>query len=221
MGKRKKIIPMCGSMLIYEFLKENGEVGEEEELGDESANEKKISWNKKKVLKKKVEKQMKIQLERAKKENREEITPAKMFIETRKSRKGKDLDKETQSAIAKLEDLIQNSTEAKTFQSLFGNEKPGRVRCYGKTVTPSILKKKEEIAVIKKQHSNEVTGMKREMEGLKSLVKTMLKQQNPDLNEEEVNNMMAAALGYENSIGLCSSASSHVPHQEETFLEKC
>ncbi|KAJ1436578.1 hypothetical protein SESBI_04192 [Sesbania bispinosa] len=36
---KKEKISLCGSMLIDEFLKENGEVGEEEELGDESANE--------------------------------------------------------------------------------------------------------------------------------------------------------------------------------------
>jgi hypothetical protein len=37
------------------------------------------------------------------------------------------------------------------FQSLFGKEKPGRVCCYGRTVTPSMLKKNEEIANIKKK----------------------------------------------------------------------
>ncbi|KAL2340089.1 hypothetical protein Fmac_008029 [Flemingia macrophylla] len=38
-GKKAKRIPMCGSMLIDEFLKQNEEFCEQEELGDESANE--------------------------------------------------------------------------------------------------------------------------------------------------------------------------------------
>lgn len=50
-----------------------------------------------------------------------------------------------------------------TFQSLFGKEKPGRVRCFGRTVTPTMLKRNEEIAVIKKQHSNEMTSMVRKI----------------------------------------------------------
>ncbi|XP_050890734.1 phosphopantothenoylcysteine decarboxylase subunit VHS3-like [Lathyrus oleraceus] len=66
---------------------------------------------------------------RAKKDG-EEVTQAEMFIETRKSRKGKQVDGETQFAIDKLQESIENSVEAGTqaFQSLFGKEKPGRVR---------------------------------------------------------------------------------------------
>ncbi|KAJ1400010.1 hypothetical protein SESBI_29846, partial [Sesbania bispinosa] len=79
----------------------------------------------------------------------------------------------------------------------------------------------KKLPAIKKQRSNEVTGMKREMEGLKSLVKTMPKQQNPNLNEEEVDNMMAVALGYEITVGPRSSASSHVPHEEEESSYIC
>ncbi|CAK8536787.1 unnamed protein product [Lathyrus sativus] len=74
----------------------------------------------------------------------QEVTQAEMFIETRKSRKGKQVDEETQFVIDKLQESIKTSTETgtQTFQSLLGKEKPGRVRCYGRTVTPSLLEKK-------------------------------------------------------------------------------
>lgn len=48
----------------------------------------------------------------------------------------------------------QPSTEV--FQSVFGKEKPGRVRCYGRVTTHSLLKRNKEIAEIKKIHANEV-----------------------------------------------------------------
>ncbi|KAJ1409823.1 hypothetical protein SESBI_22449 [Sesbania bispinosa] len=54
----------------------------------------------------------------------------------------------------------------------------------------------------------------KEMEGINALMKTMLNQQNSNVNEEEVDNMMTAALGCENSVDPPSSTSSYVPHQE-------
>ncbi|XP_057449367.1 uncharacterized protein LOC130740706 [Lotus japonicus] len=152
---------------------------------------------------------------RAKKGNGEEITQPEMFIETRQSRKGKEVDKETQSVIAKLRDSIQNSSGSETFRSLFGKEKSGKVRCFGKTLTPTVFKRNEEIAAIKKQHSDEMTSVKREMEGLKFLVKSLLKQQNPNFDEGEVNGIMATALGNEKNATPHSSTSNHVPHREK------
>ncbi|CAL5185880.1 unnamed protein product [Lathyrus oleraceus] len=50
---------------------------------------------------------------RAKKDGKE-VTQAEMFIETRKSRKGKQVDGETQFAIDKLQESIENLVEAGT-----------------------------------------------------------------------------------------------------------
>ncbi|XP_057436928.1 uncharacterized protein LOC130729257 isoform X3 [Lotus japonicus] len=158
---------------------------------------------------------------RATKENGEEVTQPEMFVATRQSRKGKEVDKETQSVIPKLQDSVKNSSESETFQSLFGKEKSGKVHCYGRTVTPSMFKRKEEIAAIKKQHSNEMTSVKREMEGLKMLVKSLLLQQNPNFDEEEVNDIMGTALGNENSATPHSSTSNHVRHPEKCFALQC
>jgi hypothetical protein len=54
---------------------------------------------------------------------------------------------------------------------LFGKEKPDRVRCYGRTATPSMLKKKEQIANIKKQYEGEMSSIKERMEAYESLTK--------------------------------------------------
>ncbi|KAJ1443723.1 hypothetical protein SESBI_00321 [Sesbania bispinosa] len=151
-------------------------------------------------------------VQRAKKENRGEITQAEMFIETRKSRKGKDLDEGNTKPNLKIQ--FKTPLKLRHFNHCLATKSLVEFVAMEELSHLQFLKN-EEIAAIKKQHSNEVTSMKREMEGLKSLVKTMLKQQNPNLNEEEVDNMMATALGYENSAGPRLSASSHVPYQEE------
>ncbi|XP_020207878.1 uncharacterized protein LOC109792841, partial [Cajanus cajan] len=96
---------------------------------------------------------------RASKKDKEAPTQAEMFIETRQSKnKEKPLDLETSDAIVKLQDLIENSGQSsfEAFQSMFGKEKPGRVRCLGKVATPTLLKRNKEISEIEKRHANEV-----------------------------------------------------------------
>ncbi|KAK7317909.1 hypothetical protein RJT34_02528 [Clitoria ternatea] len=88
-----------------------------------------------------------------------------------------------------LQSECQNSSKSamNSYKSLFGKEKPGRVRCLGKTLTPTILKKNEEFAAIKKQHDSEIASqeskvgvMQNEMDGLKSIVKCLLGQSIPE-----------------------------------------
>ncbi|RHN74115.1 putative transposase, Ptta/En/Spm, plant [Medicago truncatula] len=159
----------------------------------------------------------------AKKDDGEEVTQAEMFIETRQPQKGK-TDEETEAAVAKLQDSIQDSSQSpnQVFQSLFGKEKPGKVRCFERTATSSMLKKNEEIANIKKHYEGEMTRMKermeayesltkKRMEAYESLLKCVLLQQNPNLSVDDVDNMMGHALGIENSAVHHSSTSTHVP----------
>ncbi|MED6154581.1 hypothetical protein PIB30_113900, partial [Stylosanthes scabra] len=54
-------------------------------------------------------------------------------------------------------------TEEEAFQSLFGKEQPGRVRCYGRLITQSDLKRHAEISAIKEQHQEEVQYLKGEL----------------------------------------------------------
>lgn len=138
---------------------------------------------------------------RAKKEDGSDVTQAEMFIETRTSRKGKEVDQDTQNVITKLHDSLQDSTECagEAFQSVFGKEKPGRVRCFGRMVTPTVLKRNEEIAAIKRQYSSETTRMSKQLNGLQGLVKLLLRQSNPDLDEEALDNIMENAMDVENN----------------------
>ncbi|PHU14822.1 hypothetical protein BC332_16027 [Capsicum chinense] len=49
------------------------------------------------------------------------------------------------------------------FTAVFGNEKPGRVRGYERSVTTTSLKKDEEMNKLKQKHANEVTSMKKKL----------------------------------------------------------
>ncbi|XP_058744688.1 uncharacterized protein LOC131617414 [Vicia villosa] len=147
----------------------------------------------------------------------QEVTQAEMFIETRKSRKGKQVDEETQFAIDKLQESIEKSTEVgtQTFQSLFGKEKPSRVRCYGRTVTPSLLKKNEEISLMKMQYDGKICDMTQKMGAMEALLKSMYMQQNSHLSEEEVNEKMREVLHNDNIPTPRSSTSTYAPtHQK-------
>ncbi|WJX57834.1 hypothetical protein P8452_43352 [Trifolium repens] len=77
---------------------------------------------------------------RAKKEDGSDVTQAEIFIETRTGQKGKKVDQDTQNVVTKLHDSIKDSNEcaAKTFQSIFGKEKAGLVRCLLKQANPDM-----------------------------------------------------------------------------------
>ncbi|WJX34526.1 hypothetical protein P8452_22632 [Trifolium repens] len=66
---------------------------------------------------------------RATKDNKEPPTQAEVFIETRQSKRGSQLDQVTSNAITNLQDLITNSGKSsiEVFQTVFGKEKPGRM----------------------------------------------------------------------------------------------
>jgi hypothetical protein len=60
-------------------------------------------------------------------------------------------------------------------------------------------------------YEGEMTSMKERMEAYESLLKCVLVQQNPNLSEDDVDNMMGHALGIANSVAHHSSPSIHVP----------
>ena len=76
---------------------------------------------------------------------------------------------------------------------MFGKEQPGRVRCYGRSVTTSSLKKDEEDSKLKQKHANEITYLKEEMNEMREEIReemreemrnffSQLLQNNPGLN---------------------------------------
>ncbi|XP_016445396.1 uncharacterized protein LOC107770588 isoform X2 [Nicotiana tabacum] len=100
---------------------------------------------------------------RATKENNEEPSKSEMFITTR-IKKGKEVHTDTQVAIFELQNH-QSSGEIPddAVRVVFGKEQPGRIRCYGRSVTISSLKKDEEINKLKQKHANEMISLKEEM----------------------------------------------------------
>jgi len=103
----------------------------------------------------------------------------------------------------------------KAFESLFGKEKFGRVRCYGRTITPTTLKKNQEIDALKRKHSIERNDMIKKFEGFEVVMKFMLKQ-NTDLDENDIEEMMSQALDNEiSAVAPRSSAATHVPDDDD------
>ncbi|KAM3222893.1 hypothetical protein P3L10_022163 [Capsicum annuum] len=124
------------------------------------------------------------------KENNEEPLKAEMFVATR-TKTGKEVQADTQIAISELENH-QNAgkTPDDTFTAVFGKEKPGRVRGYGRSVTRTSLQKEEEMNELKQKHANEVTSMKEEI--ISEMRQEMrqffsqLVQNNPGLNFQDI-----------------------------------
>ncbi|KAH0743231.1 hypothetical protein KY290_031224 [Solanum tuberosum] len=89
--------------------------------------------------------------ERATKDNNEEPSKPEMFIATR-TKTGKEIQADTQVAIDELQSR-QNSGETTddAFRAVFGKEQLGRLKCYGRSVTTSSLKKDEEINNLKQK----------------------------------------------------------------------
>ncbi|KAJ1417985.1 hypothetical protein SESBI_16253 [Sesbania bispinosa] len=124
--------------------------------------------------------------------------------------------------LEKLQDSIHDSNESakQAFESLFGKEKSGRVRCYGRTATPSQLKRNEEIKALKKQHSIELNSCINMSQGMEALLRCVLKQNNPTLDDEAIDIMIANAIANENSATMPhSSTSTHTPNIEKVITE--
>ncbi|KAH0714407.1 hypothetical protein KY284_007312 [Solanum tuberosum] len=123
---------------------------------------------------------------RAAKDNNEEPSKPEMFIATR-TKTGKEIQADTQVAIAELQNR-QNSGETTddAFRAVFGKEQPGRLRCYGRSVTTSSLKKDEEINNLKQKHANEITSLKEELREEMRHLFTQLLQNNPGLNFQDI-----------------------------------
>jgi hypothetical protein len=69
-----------------------------------------------------------------------------------------------------------------------------------------VLKRNEEIAAIKRQYSNETTNMAKKLNGLQGLVRGLLKQANPDLDDEALDTIMENAMNDDNG----ASTSTHM-----------
>ncbi|MED6221342.1 hypothetical protein PIB30_053549 [Stylosanthes scabra] len=138
-------------------------------------------------------------------ENKESPSQVDVFIATRTGRKGKELDLETQAVFDKLKHHQEvGDTPENAFCAVFGKEKSGRVRCYGRAVTKTSLQKEREIAKIKQQHTKKFNSLQNELhetktelhetkdriQNLQSLVKLLLQKSSHGLNIEETLSFM-------------------------------
>ncbi|KAH0636093.1 hypothetical protein KY290_036509 [Solanum tuberosum] len=123
---------------------------------------------------------------RAAKYNNEEPSNPEMFNATR-TKTRKEIQADTQVAIAELQNR-QNfgQTTDDAFRVVFEKEQPGRLRCYGRSVKTSSLKKDEEINNLKQKHANEITSLKEELREEMRLLFTQLLQNNPGLNFQDI-----------------------------------
>ncbi|XP_016176865.1 uncharacterized protein LOC107619144 [Arachis ipaensis] len=131
-----------------------------------------------------------------------------MFLATRTSRKRKEVDQETQDAIDEFQNRqAAGETDEEAFESLFGKEQPGRVRCYGRSITRRDLKKHAEISELKQQHQEEVTSLKAELgdmkakqqhqeadlHGLRNMIKLLVQRSEPGMRPEEIEALLQDA----------------------------
>ncbi|MED6150494.1 hypothetical protein PIB30_072844 [Stylosanthes scabra] len=117
----------------------------------------------------------------------EEPKRFEVFIATRTNQKRKELDEAMKHAIVRLisfylyyaireltliytytvvsdQDVFESrqtsgETQEEAFQSLFVKEQPRRVRCYGRSITQTDLRKHAEVSAIKQQHQQKVSTL--------------------------------------------------------------
>ncbi|KAK6784354.1 hypothetical protein RDI58_017809 [Solanum bulbocastanum] len=121
-------------------------------------------------------------INRAAKDNNKEPSKPEMFIATR-TKTGKEIQANTQVAINR-QNFGETTDDA--FRAVFGKEQPGRLRCYGRSVTTSSLKKDEEINNLKQKHANEITSLMEELREEMGHLFTQLLQNNLGLNFKDI-----------------------------------
>ena len=109
------------------------------------------------------------------------------------------------------------------FQHVFGKEKAGQVRCYGRNVTPTSLMKAEDIESIKKEHSKQMQSMQQKLDRVQAILQAIL-QQNPHIKVDA--NVLAHVIeGYANqpndeNLQSCVSISQSSIHKVFILLNK-
>lgn len=129
--------------------------------------------------------------------------------------------------------MVQNNKEgvAKAFHSMIGEENPGSVRCYGRNVTQTSLKRKEEINSLKKIHNEEVTTLHDKMHNMEEklgrfqyALKVLLQHCNPEIDMEALEDFLGsspddASSGQKvNDLHAHSSTSTHAPKQRKVIV---
>ena len=122
----------------------------------------------------------------------------------------------------------KKGSDTEAFKAVMGKERPGRLRCYGRTVTKTSLKRKAEINALKQAHSQEVSTLRQEFQDqidrLQNAFKTVIQQCNPPLNMESIEDLLGLSHGDANSspkdsrVQMHSSTSIYTPCPEKVTL---
>ncbi|KAG5567932.1 hypothetical protein H5410_065052 [Solanum commersonii] len=136
-------------------------------------------------------------VQRAIKGNNEESSQPELFIATCTNTR-KEIQTDIQVAITELQNR-QNygETTDDAFREVFGKEQPGRLRCYGRSVTTSSLKEDEETNKLKQKHANEISSLKEEMNEMRVEMRyffSQLLQNNPALNVQDIPGVVGSNL---------------------------
>ena len=96
------------------------------------------------------------------------------------------------------------------------------MRCYGRSITPTALKRQEEIEELKREHCNEVASLKIEIQEMKDHLNAFLQQYNNNgLNLKAIPRLLKTPLDDANSAqngNIRSFAATHVPTNEHVLL---
>ncbi|CAI8592699.1 unnamed protein product [Vicia faba] len=125
-------------------------------------------------------------------------------------------------ALTYLKEMVEKEeSDTEAFKVFFGKECPGRVRCYGRNITKTSLKRKTEINALKQAHSEEVSTLRDEFQDnidrLQNAFKTVIQQCNPQINIESIEDLLGLSHGDANSSPkdirpqMHSSTSTHAP----------
>ncbi|KAH0706347.1 hypothetical protein KY289_011423 [Solanum tuberosum] len=133
-------------------------------------------------------------VQRVAKENKEEPSQSEMFIATR-TKTGKN------SLLGRKAELPNHQNSGETtddaFRAVFGNEHPGRLRCYGRSVTTNSLKEDEETNKLQQKHANEINSLKEEMNEMREEMRhffSQLLQNNPGFNVQAIQGVVGSNL---------------------------
>ncbi|KAK2362788.1 hypothetical protein QL285_087822 [Trifolium repens] len=149
-----------------------------------------------------------------------------MFVETRKGNKEKQMDVETGKVISQLQEIAENEERInEAFEAVFGKERPGRIRCLGRNITKTSLKRKSEINALQKAHNEEVSTLRHDFEGridrLQNAFKALVQHCNPQFNVESIEDLLGFSHGDAKESGpqMHSSTLIHAPDHGEQVDE--
>ena len=97
---------------------------------------------------------------------------------------------------------------------MFLKEQHGRVRCYGRSLTTSSLKKDEKINNLKQKHADEITSLKEELREEMRHLFTQLLQNNPGLIFQDI----PGCIGSNLASPIDASSTSCKRHKSSIFL---